>query len=702
MKLSRKALMQILRGILPFCFVLSAFAAQQQAPMATPSEQELNLMPMPSHVGRGEGSLIIDGSFSIAFSGHTEDRLDRAAQRFMQQLSARTGLFLPNARSEPGKAKLVVETERGSNEVQAPEEDESYQLAITPAAAKISAPNTLGALHGLETFLQLIELSPNGFAVPAVTINDVPRFAWRGLLIDVSRHFMPIYVLHKNLDGMAAVKMNVLHLHLSDYQGFRVESKKYPKLHESGSDGFYYTQSEIKDLISYARDRGIRIVPEFDMPGHSTAWFVGYPELASAPGPYTIERNFGVLDPAMNPTRDQVYDFLDGFIGEMARLFPDRYFHIGGDEVNGKQWDANPKIQEFKRAHNFKSNEELQAYFTKRVQKIVNKHDKFMIGWDEILTPGMPTDIVIQSWRGPESLAAAAKQGYKGLLSSGYYLDLMFPASTHYAVDPVSGAAAALSVEEKGRILGGEAAMWSEYASPENLDSRIWPRNAAVAERLWSPQQVRDVDSMYRRLGEINWRLDSLGLTHNTSYIPMLQRIANSEDISALRVLADLLEPTKEYTREELAKVPPTTLDPLNRVVDAVRPESQVARHFAAKVQGFVDGKCKDEASKAEIRASLVLWRDNDAKLQPQIARSALLQEISPISKNLSTLSGIALQALDHIETRQASPAAWKAQQVPVFDQAKKATSAQLLLMVVGPLQRLVEASADPVGCAAP
>src|SRR5205823_11107905 len=241
------------------------------------------------------------------------------------------------------------------------------------------------------------------------------------------------------------------------------ESKKFPKLQEMGSDGLFYTQDEVRDFIAYARDRGIRIVPEFDMPGHSTSWFVGYPELASGPGPYQIERTWGVLNPAMDPTKEYTYKFLDGFIGEMAKLFPDPFFHIGGDEVNGKEWDSNPKIQEFKRAHGMKNNADLQAYFNKRVEKILSKHGKTMVGWDEILHPDLPKSAVIQSWRGQESLAQAAKQGFRGLLSSGYYLDLMWPTSRHYAVDPMSDATANLSSEEQKAVLGGEACMWGEY-----------------------------------------------------------------------------------------------------------------------------------------------------------------------------------------------------------------------------------------------
>ena len=182
-------------------------------------------------------------------------------------------------------------------------------------------------------------------------------------MIDAGRHFIPLDVLKRNFDGMAAVKLNVFHWILSDNQGFRVESKKFPKLQEMGSDGLFYTQNDVRDLIAYARARGICVVPEFDMPGHATAWFVGYPELGSGLGPYQIERQWGVFDPAMDPTREETYKFLDKFIGEMAGLFPDQFFHIGGDEVNGKQWDANTKIQAFMHAHGLKGQQRSASVF---------------------------------------------------------------------------------------------------------------------------------------------------------------------------------------------------------------------------------------------------------------------------------------------------------------------------------------------------
>src|SRR5260370_15149979 len=211
------------------------------------------------------------------------------------------------------------------------------------------------------------------------------------------------------------------------------------------------------------------------MPGHSTAWFAGYPELASAPGPYEIERRWGVFNPAMDPTQEKTYKFLDAFIGEMAGLFSDAYFHIGGDEVNGKQWNANPRIKEFMHVKGLKNNQELQAYFNKRVQQIVSRHGKIMMGWDEILNPHLPKSIVIQSWRGQKSLAEAARQGYSGLLSSGYYIDLIWTASRHYAVDPMADAAAAPRQEEKIHHHGGEPCPSTGAVYAQTLDSHTCP-----------------------------------------------------------------------------------------------------------------------------------------------------------------------------------------------------------------------------------
>ncbi len=676
--------MRAILVILMLCSVFVSCSAAEPRP--------LSLMPMPANIQLKTGQLVIDASFTVGISGHTDLQLQHAIERFLDSLRRQTGMPPFDMKvTDATQPKLVVHSEHASKAVQELGEDESYSLEISPAGAKLDAATTLGIMRGLGTFLQLVQTTSDGFAVPAIAIQDQPRFLWRGLMIDVGRHFIPLDVLKRNLDGMAAVKLNVFHWHLSENQGFRIESKKFPKLQEMGSDGLYYTQDEVRDLIAYAWDRGIRVVPEFDMPGHSTAWFVGYPELASGPGPYQIERKWGVFDPAMDPTQERTYKVLDGFIGEMAKLFPDQYFHIGGDEVNGKQWDANPNIQAFMHAHGLKTNQDLQAYFNTRVQKIVSKHGKTMVGWDEILRPDLPKDIVVQSWRGQDSLAAAAKQGYRGILSFGYYVDLMWPASRHYAVDPMSDAAANLSPDEKKLILGGEACMWSEYVSPENIDSRIWPRTAAIAERLWSPQDVTDVNSMYQRLENVSRWLDWLGLTHNSSYGPMLRRIAGTNDISALRTFTDVVEPVKDYNREELAVVEATNLSPLNRVIDATRPESMTARRFGNLVDALIGGHADSEA-KQEVRASLIRWRDNQSNLQPLENQSFLLTEIVPLSQDLTAVATTGLQALDYLDRGERAPDAWATQQFAFLEQAQK-PKAQLLLMVVPSVQKLVEAS---------
>jgi len=683
-------------GLVCFAVLLCSPGAQAEG------QPQLNLMPLPASVQTGGGSLRVNSSFSVALSGHTEARLDRAVERFLRQLARQTAL--PLSGRAASKAMLTVHTDHASKEVQELGEDESYTLEISSDGAKIDAATPLGSMHGLQTFLQLVEVSPDGFTAPGVKIQDQPRFPWRGLMIDVSRHFIPIEVLRRNLDGMEAVKMNVFHWHLSENQGFRVESKKFPKLHAMGSDGFFYTQEEIRSLIGYARDRGIRVVPEFDMPGHSTAWFVGHPEIASGPGPYEIERKWGIFDPAMDPVNEKLYKFLAEFVGEMTKLFPDHYFHIGGDEVNGKQWDANAKIQEFKKTHSLKDNDALQAYFSQRLQKIVTKHGKAVVGWDEVFIPGVPKDIVIQSWRGQASLAQAASEGYHGILSNGYYLDLGWTAARHYAVDPLGGAAANLTSEQQRLIVGGESCMWTEYVNAENIDSRVWPRNAAIAERLWSPQGVTDVASMYARLQAMGTELEWLGLTHRSYYPQMLRRIAGPsagpEELAALRTVADAVEPVKDYAREATAPAEPTSATPLNRVVDAVPLESETARRFGELVDKFLAGSCHDADTEARLRAQLTAWRDNDGKLQSLEQRSFLVKEVAVSSQDLSALAAIGLAALDFFKANR-GPAAddWKMQQLGVIEQINK-PKGQLLVMPAPAVRKLVEGVSAGGSCA--
>jgi hexosaminidase len=647
--------------------------------------QQIPLMPLPAHLTQETGQFSIDGGFRVVFEGYTEPRLERAVERFRANLTRKTGI-LHFPESSPAQPVFTIRTTASSNSVQRLGEDESYHLTVSPQSVSLAAPNPLGILHGLQTFLQLVKSSPQGFVVPAVVIDDQPRFPWRGLMLDTGRHFMPLDTVRQTLDGMEAVKLNVFHWHLSEDQGFRVESKTFPLLQEKGSDGLFYTQDEIRGILAYARDRGIRVVPEFDMPGHAGAWFVGYPDLASGAGPYHIERKWGVFDPAMDPTRESTYVFIDRFFAEMTALFPDAYFHIGGDECNGKEWDASPRIQQFKRDHNLKDNAALQAYFTSRVQKLVTKRKKISIGWDEVLQPDTPHDVVIQSWRGPDSLADAARRGYSGILSWGYYLDLNQPAAQHYFVDPMAGAANMTS-EQQSHILGGEAAEWTEYITPEIASFRIWPRAAVIAERLWSPRDTTDVASMYARLAIVSEDLAYTGIPFRAASVQMLKRLAGNENLAALKVLDSVVEPPKEYAREELRSYDLYT--PLNRMVDAVPAESDTARIFSELATRIASGQ-GTPADFKQAREWLTLWRDNDAILQPQLSQSELTAELAPLSHNLNQAAAIGLLALDAIEKRQPVSVSTQQQWLASL-KALEAPQAILLDKIVPGVETLVD-----------
>ncbi len=636
---------------------------------------EPSLMPLPAKYTFGSGRLAITENFNLSLSGQIDPRLHDTITRFIERLSRQTGITFPVNSRLP--VTLAINCNSIGKEWPALGDDESYTLIVDAQQARLNAPTTLGVLHGLETILQLVQQDERGFAIPAVNIDDRPRFPWRGLMLDVCRHWMPIDVVKRTLDGMAAVKLNVFHWHLSEDQGFRIESKRFPKLHERGSDGHYFTRAQVREVIQYARDRGIRVVPEFDMPGHATSWLVGYPELGTDPGPYQIERHWGIFDPAMDPTKESTYRFLDAFIGEMAALFPDEYFHIGGDELNGKQWSASAHVQAFLKQHGLKDNQELHRYFNTRLHAIVHKHGKRMEGWDEILDPALPKSIVIQSWRGQKSLNEAARQGYSGLLSAGYYLDLMQSTEFHYLNDPLDEESAALTPEQRSRILGGEMCMWTEFVTTMNVDQRIWPRAAAIAERLWSPQSVRDVRSMYARLARISRHLETTAnLVHRQAYRMMLERLAGADPVEPVRVLADIVEPVKLYTRGDTRDY--TSWSAYNRMVDAAHPESDAGREFRYAVEA------RDWTT---VRNTLTTWRDNGADVRRTLESHALLTETIPVSENLTKVAVIGLQALDAIEGKQPLPAGWNASEV--LNTAKKPV-AELLLMAVPGVEALV------------
>jgi hexosaminidase len=689
------------------------------SPTAAPAEPASGLMPQPAGIQRTDGRLPVTAAFSVALQGADDSRLRSALTRALRRWEERTGLTFAHtptaeyALVSAERATLVITCAAASKTLPALGEDESYQLTVDGQKATLRSATTLGTLRGLETLLQLLDGDANGWFLPAVTINDQPRFPWRGLMIDVCRHWQPLDVIKRNLDGMALVKLNVLHLHLSEDQGFRVESKTHPELTRHGSDGKYFTQEQIGEIVGYAAERGIRVVPEFDIPGHATSWCVSHPELASAPGPYTIERRWGVFDPVLDPTNEATYALLADVLGEMAALFPDPYFHIGGDENNGVQWNANPRIQAFIREHQLKDNAGLHAYFNQRVRDLLARHGKRIVGWDEILHPDLPKDSVIHSWRGAEGLAAAARGGFSTILSNGYYIDLCFPAAQHYRNDPLP-ASSPLTAGEQQRILGGEATMWAEWVTPETIDSRIWPRTAAIAERLWSPRTVNDVPDMYRRLAIVSQRLEEAGMNHERNRPAMIRRLAGADseetEREALTRFIDAVEPVKEYRRGG-QQPDATQQSPLTGLADCARPESDVAREFAGTVDLWLAQRTapaapgqtahRAEPVEAEVTAAQLhdwesVGRDTAEFLQ---TRAPAGRDGAPVAAALAEASAVGLEATESLRRGELHDAAWRATKLAVLDRCAEPHAAIELPMIAA-VRKLVEAAspAAPTG----
>ncbi|MBA6151194.1 beta-N-acetylhexosaminidase [Gelidibacter maritimus] len=611
--------------------------------------ETLNLMPWPKSVVAKPDRFVIDSSLTISIQPKNQERVHNAAVKFLRRLSGRSGVFLNEGFPVTDKQGSIHITYDTASKLSI-ENDESYTLNVADGAINITAKTDIGAIRGLETLLQLTQNNATEYYFPGVTIYDAPRFVWRGLMIDAARHFQPVGVIKRNLDAMAAVKMNVFHWHLTDDQGWRVESKVYPKLHQEASDGLYYTQEQIKDVVAYADNLGIRVIPEFDVPGHASAILTAYPELGSKEGyDYSIERYSGVFDPTLNPTIDITYEFLGRLFAEMTPLFPDDYFHIGGDENEGKHWDENKIIQKFKKKHDLETNHDLQTYFNIKLEKILNNLGKKMMGWDEIMTPNMPTTTVIHSWRGaneglPEgnSLIAAAKRGYQTVLSNGYYIDRMEPVENHYLVDPIGDAE--LTERERSRILGGEATMWSELVTPLTIDSRIWPRTAAIAERFWSQAEVKDVSNMKKRLKQVSFTLEELGITHIRNRDVILRNVTNNQDISALVTLSKICEPLKIYSRNK-GGIEYKTYSPFTLFADACVVDAEDAAPFNQAVGRFVSDS--NNSSVNEVLAYLKSWAENHDQYKA-LTKNPKIDPLETLSANLSKTALLLFKAVEN------------------------------------------------------
>lgn len=726
----------------------------------------ITLMPLPAELQLVGGNLNLSKGVHVNYIKYKNKAIAESVGRFIDRVEQKASSEILNDNGIELNICCLADAAQG---VQQAQEDESYSLKIEKQKILLESNTPYGIFHGLETLYQLIDENEDGkYLIPLATINDKPRFPWRGLMLDVCRHWIPKDVVLRTIDAMAAVKMNVFHWHLSEDQGFRVASKVFPKLHEIGSNGNFYTQEEIREVVNYAAERGIRVVPEFDLPGHSKSWQMAYPELSSVDFPLSFGRTRNeIFEPPIDPTKEEVYEFLDQFIGEMATLFPDPYFHVGGDEVNPKYWNESESIKQFMKENNMADHHDLQAYFNARMNELLKKHGKLMLGWDEILHPDLGKDIIVQSWRSHKSLFEAVQNGGTAILSSGLYLDHILSAEKHYKVDPlilegavdiepdtanwimfdltmdfagnemeselvifdkdptnVSGFFAfmedrmafkngvlegdelnfnvmgpagemsykakiigdslngemslgilsfdswgsrsggadipgtempkievmkPLTVEEQSRIIGGEACQWAEFVDGENIESRLWPRSAAIAEKLWSPAELtKDIDDMYRRLDVVSLQLTDQGSMHDKQYEIKLHKLVAPNGFIPLKILVDVLEEVKYHGRmgtlieKENLYLPDF---PLDRIVDAARPESMEARAFNKLVESFVQDKT-NASYKSNILNQLEIWTQNHNNLMPFMDESDKLIEMENISAELAEVSRATTQRL--------------------------------------------------------
>ena len=700
------------RGVFRVALLVLALSPRPgvaEAPAALP------LMPWPAEMRPGAGALPIGLTLTVSVEGGSP-LLDRALARFTRRLSGKGGGFVRLAHAEPGgPATLRVVCAARDPRFLTLEADESYALDVTPNGAELRAAGETGVVRGLATLAQLARKDGAGLAFAAASVRDRPRFPWRGLMIDPVRHFVPFDDLARQLDAMEAVKLNVLHLHLSDSEAYRVESRVRPLLHEKGSDGLFYTQAQVRQLVERARDRGIRVVPELDAPSHTRSWLVGYPEIATKPQAYRTGFDRATRDVTIDPTREETYAFLDALVGELASLFPDRFLHLGGDEVVDPEWATSPAIQAFMKANGLADRHALHAHFSRRAAEVVARHGRIAVGWDEVLDHGLPPDAVVQTWRSSKLAARSTATGRRTLVSAGYYLDWVMPPAYHYAIDPADPSAYGLSERERAALastalapfvteanvvesgatltpaqeallLGGEAALWSECVEAPMLDGRLWPRTAAIAERLWSPRDVRDPVSMERRLIDVGRDLAALGLRHEANRRAMLARLAPGAEDAAF-ALGTAVAPSRFYSRimARMRGTPEALRAPFDRLADAATPDSPEAARFALDVHDLVAAGEKSGPRVERLRAQLAAWRDARASLEKVTPRSPALAEALPVAADLEAMAAGGMAALDAWQAGARPPAEAVARAASLAEHhAKAATPVTSFVLALG------------------
>lgn len=511
----------------------------------------INVVPYPNDVQMKCGTFEAAGA-PFHYQADLDDRSEAVIKGFASQLSLATG-----------KESAVQEGKSCKGFVFILDEDmqpEAYAINVCPRRVKVTASGLNGFNYAIQTLKQMLpaeifgktEAADKDWCLPCVKINDAPRFAYRGMHMDVSRHFFDMDAVKRYLDIMEVHKLNTLHWHLTDDQGWRIEIKKYPKLTEVGAwrdstmigknwnefdhtrYGGFYTQEEIKDVVAYAADLGITVIPEIDLPGHMVAALTSYPELGCTGGPYTVRPVWGIADEVLCPGKETTFKFIEDVLDEVMELFPSEYIHIGGDECPKKSWKACPACQKRIKDLGLKSDgkhsaeEYLQSYVTARVQKYLNDHGRKIIGWDEILEGKLAEGATVMSWRGAKGGIEAAKQGFDVIMTPNTYMYFDYYQSDSTALEPLAIGGnlpvekvyecepyTDIPAEAQHHVLGVQANLWTEYIpTNEQLEYMLLPRMSALSEVQWCQPENKNLDRFKASLNHTFKIYDAMGLTY--------------------------------------------------------------------------------------------------------------------------------------------------------------------------------------------
>lgn len=502
-----------------------------------PENIGVNILPSPQQFELKEGKFLFDASTGVF-----------ADSVFFEQIP-----YLKSISSQPlnGESTTIALLYEGAFS------DEEYILDISEDTIAISATTSEGIIRGIQTLRQLLPLQKKSAYIPALSIHDYPRFSWRGMLLDCSRHFMEKDFVKRYIDLLALHKMNVLHWHLTEDQGWRIEIEQYPKLTEIGAwrtqkdgsiYGGFYTKEDIREIVAYAKERHITVVPEIELPGHSLAALASYPQLSCTGGPFEVENDWGVFKDIYCAGNDSVFMFLENVLDEVLELFPSKYIHIGGDEAPKYRWDNCNKCKARMRNEGLDDSHQLQSYFITRIERYLNSKGRQIIGWDEILEGGLAPSATVQSWRGMDGGIAAAKSGHYAIMSptSHAYFDYDLDAidlQKVYSFEPIPSV---LSEEEAQFILGGECNMWSERAPQDLVDSKVFPRLLAMSEVLWTTAP-KDYPNFYKKVQKHYDILDAFGVDYGYESVPITSHCEYKNGQFEYRLFSATPDITLEY-----------------------------------------------------------------------------------------------------------------------------------------------------------